>query len=329
MSAFSNFVKKNTGIKLPDLNKELKNLQKEGDRALNDLKGALDTEVKGLQNTIRTELTGAGKTLGMNVNQDFMPNVQLDLEKIAQIVPNLNQDFTKISLTGLAKEVPKIGEAIQDQTIRATSALQQNAITLGETVQQNAINFGSKVQQETITLGKELSGGQSNPTLEKVASGMTSATETNIQSFADAVSANEQGVTKGAEKNFEGITQTTEDLVSSNVGGIEGLPQDTSDFIENVKDGFQLFIDQFLPGGKSDGKSVGPGDTSLPETPDLGEDNAVFDSLEQSTTKADQMSEEERQRRIRRLMLNRYGREGTILTGAKDPFNRRRYASAL
>jgi len=41
------------------------------------------------------------------------------------------------------------------------------------------------------------------------------------------------------------------------------------------------------------------------------------------------MDEEERQRRIRRLMLNRYGREDTILTGARDMTNRRRYASAL
>ncbi len=43
----------------------------------------------------------------------------------------------------------------------------------------------------------------------------------------------------------------------------------------------------------------------------------------------DKMTEDERLRRIRRLMLNRYGREDTILTGAKDPMNRRRYASAL
>ena len=56
---------------------------------------------------------------------------------------------------------------------------------------------------------------------------------------------------------------------------------------------------------------------------------AVFGDIETSTTKADKLTEEERLRRIRRLMLNRYGREDTILTGAKDPLNRRRYASAL
>ena len=54
-----------------------------------------------------------------------------------------------------------------------------------------------------------------------------------------------------------------------------------------------------------------------------------FGNIETATTKADKLTEEERLRRIRRLMLNRYGREDTILTGAKDPFNRRRYARSL
>ncbi|MFZ9068925.1 MAG: hypothetical protein ACO23R_16260, partial [bacterium] len=62
----------------------------------------------------------------------------------------------------------------------------------------------------------------------------------------------------------------------------------------------------------------------LPELPTT--DEAVFPEIEQATTKADQMTEEERLRRIRRLMLNRYGREDTVLTGTKDPMNRRRYA---
>ena len=82
--------------------------------------------------------------------------------------------------------------------------------------------------------------------------------------------------------------------------------------------------------GKTEGTSqTTEGDGLDPiEMPKIG-DEEVFPEIEQSTTKADQMTEEERQRRIRRLMLNRYGREDTILTGARDMTNRRRYASAL
>ena len=284
----------------------IKKIQKEADKQLKGFEGSVKTELGGARNTIMTEIRGAGESLGMNTDQDFMPKIDVGIQDLGKIIPKLNQDFTKVSLTGLAAEVPKIGSAIQQGAIDAGSALQQNLIAAGSAMQQNAINFG-----------RDISEGQSNPTLQGLASSATKATETNIANLSGDI-----------ETNFEGITQTTEDLVSSNVAGIEALPKDTAEFVDNAGAGFQLLIDQFLPGGGGSGGSSGGGLADTPELPEVG-DEEIFPGIEASTTKADQLTEEERQRRIRRLMLNRYGREDTILTGARDMTNRRRYASAL
>ena len=284
-----------------EADKQIKGVQKSADTELTGLTESLKTEAKGLTESVKTEVEGAGKTLGMNTDQDLMPKIDVDIQDLSKIMPNLNQDFTKISLTGLAAEVPKIGSAIQQGAIDAGSALQQNLIAAGSAMQQNAIDFG-----------RNISEGQSNPTLEKLASGATKATETNIASLSG-----------GLETNFEGITQTTEDLVSSNVAGIEALPEDTAEFNVNAVKGLQLLLSQFDPAGGGGGQATG-GDNLAP-APTL-DDPGVIPEMEQATTKAGQMSEEERLRRMRRLLLNRYGREDTILSGGNDTQSRRRYA---
>ena len=101
---------------------------------------------------------------------------------------------------------------------------------------------------------------------------------------------------------------------------------------EKAKDALELtwdnIISPFQPGTTEGTVAAEPAAADLDAIQATGNE-AVFEDMETATTKADKMTEEERLRRIRRLMLNRYGREDTILTGAKDPLNRRRYASAL
>ena len=284
-----------------EADKQLKGVQKSVETELTGLTETLKTEAKGFTESVKTEVKGAGKSLGMNTEQDLMPKIDVDIQDLGKIMPNLNQDFTKISLTGLAAEVPKIGSAVQQAAIDAGSALQQNLIAAGSAMQQNTIDFGRKISE-----------GQSNPTLEKLASSATKATETNIANLSGDI-----------ETNFEGITQTTEDLVSSNVAGIESLPKDTAEFNVNAVKGLQLLLDQFAPAGGGSGQATG-GD-NLASAPTMG-DPGVIPEMEQASTKAGQMTEEERLRRIRRLLLNRYGREDTILSGAGDTRSRRRYA---
>ena len=101
---------------------------------------------------------------------------------------------------------------------------------------------------------------------------------------------------------------------------------------EEAKDALELtwdnIISPFQPGTTEGTVAAEPAAADLDAKDFTGNDDP-FGNIETATTKADKMTEEERLRRIRRLMLNRYGREDTILTGAKDPLNRRRYASAL
>jgi hypothetical protein len=101
---------------------------------------------------------------------------------------------------------------------------------------------------------------------------------------------------------------------------------------EEAKNALELtwdnIISPFQPGTTEGTVAAEPAAADLDAKDFTGNDDP-FGDIETSTTKADKMTEEERLRRIRRLMLNRYGREDTILTGAKDPLNRRRYASAL
>lgn len=285
-----------------EADKQIKGVQKSADTELTGLTESLKTEAKGFTESVKTEVEGAGKSLDMNTEQDLMPKIDVDIKDIGKIMPNLNQDFTKISLTGLAAEVPKIGSAIQQGAIDAGSALQQNLIAAGSAMQQNAIDFG-----------RNISEGQSNPTLEGLANSITKATETNIANLSG-----------GLETNFEGITQTTEDLVSSNVAGIEALPEDTAKFNINAVQGLQLLLSQFDPAGGGGGGGQATGGDNLAPAPTIGDPDEL--PMEQATTKAGADDEEDRLRKIRRLMLNRYGREDTILSGGGDTKSRRRYA---
>tara|TARA_R100000951_G_scaffold51541_1_gene43447 strand:- start:99 stop:968 length:870 start_codon:yes stop_codon:yes gene_type:complete len=127
------------------------------------------------------------------------------------------------------------------------------------------------------------------------------------------------------------VTETPKNLVTI---AEEAVLKPASDLIgslgETLGDAGQLFIDNvlspFQPGeteGTGSGQATG-GD-NLASAPTLA-DPGVIPEMEQATTKAGQMTEEERLRRMRRLLLNRYGREDTILSGGGDTKSRRRYA---
>ena len=98
---------------------------------------------------------------------------------------------------------------------------------------------------------------------------------------------------------------------------------------EEAKNAAELAWDNlmspFQPGETQGTEGAGNPQLSA-DTPNLG-DNQVFGDLEKATGKDSKLTEEERLRRIRRLLLNRYGRENTILTtGPGDTKSRRRYA---
>ena len=334
MSLFSKFVKDTTGIKLPDLRKS--NIGSGVLGGTNFFKG-LDFKNKIKMPEIK-----------FNIPKINMPTLSDNTPNFSQLQPNLDQDFSKISLTGLAesaqkqggelqKELVNIGSAGQAALTAAGAAGQQNLIDIGRMVQEQGIRAGSAMQTNAIELASLT--GVKNEAVENEIAKITKGIETENRNIIKGMEAGINTETKGFEasiatetKGFEGSLDSNvggmEANMAANLGGIEALPKDTAEFLGNAGEAFQLLIDQFRPGGGDSGGSSGGGPAETPELPEIG-DEEVFPGIEQSTTKADKLTEEERQRRIRRLMLNRYGREDTILTGAKDPMNRRRYARAL
>ena len=298
--------------------KFVEDFQKEADKQLKGFEGSVKTELKGAQDTVLTEIRGAGNTLGMNLDQDFMPKIDINMPTLSDQKLNLDQDFTRISLPGMAKELTNIGSTLQEGAVDIASAVQAQAVSAGSALQQNLVDAGRMTQENAVQLGTKLSDGQSNPTLEGLANSITKATETNIASLADMYQANEQGFTKSAETNIEGATNTTEQIGKNVTKSIEALPE----VVLGIPQGFGEIFD-FYAGGSSGGQATG-GD-NLASAPTL-DDPGVIPEMEQATTKAGQMTEEERLRRMRRLLLNRYGREDTILSGGNDTQSRRRYA---
>ena len=299
--------------------KVFEDIQKEADKQLKGVEGAVKTELEGAKNTIMTEIRGAGNTLGLNLDQDFMPKIDINMPSLSNQKLNLDQDFTRISLPGMAKELTNIGSTLQEGAVDIASAVQAQAVRAGSALQQNLVDAGRMTQENAVQLGTKLSDGQSNPTLEGLANSITKATETNIEGLAGMVQANEQGFTKSAETNIEGLTNTTEQITKNVTKSIEALPE----FVLGIPQGLGEIFD-FYSGGGSDGGQATTGDNLAP-APTM-EDPGVIPEMEQATTKAGQMTEEKRLRRMRRLLLNRYGREDTILSGGGDTKSRRRYA---
>lgn len=303
----------------PKKPKFVEQIQKEADKQLKGFEGSVKTELEGAKNTIMTEIRGAGSTLGMNLDQDFMPKIDINMPSLSNQKLNLDQDFTRISLPGMAKELTNIGSTLQEGAVDIASAVQEQAVRAGSALQQNLVDAGRMTQENAVQLGTKLSEGQSNPTLEGLANSITQATETNIASLADMYQANEQGFTKSAETNIEGATNTTKQITKNVTKSIEALPE----VVLGIPQGLGEIFDFYAGGGGGGGQAT-TGDNLAP-APTM-EDPGVIPEMEQATTKAGQMSEEERLRRMRRLLLNRYGREDTILSGGGDTRSRRRYA---
>lgn len=298
------------------IRKFVKQVQKEADKQLKGFEGSVKTELKGAQDTILTEIRGAGNTLGLNLDQDFMPKIEINMPTLSNQKLNLDQDFTRISVRGLQESAVKQAGNLQNELIKIGTAGQEALVQAGKAAQEQAVRAGAAMQQNAINFGTQISGGQSNPTLEGYANQITKGTESLlaqgtkyleekvIPAVGDAY-ATAYGDKNPAVKFVQAAVHDAE----KNTKGIEALPIDIMNF--------------FNPPSSDGGQATG-GDNLAP-APTM-EDPGVIPEMEQATTKAGQMSEEERLRRMRRLLLNRYGREDTILSGGGDTQSRRRYA---
>ena len=300
MSLFSNFVKQ---------------AQKEADKQLKGFEGSVKTELKGAKDTILTEIRGAGSTLGLNLDQDFMPKIEINMPTLPDMSLNLDQDLSRISVRGLQEELVKRGDQVQQELIKIGTAGQEALVQAGKAAQEQAVRAGAAMQQNAIDFGRNISGGQSNPTLEGYADQLTKGTESLLAQGTKYLeekvipAAGDAYATAYGDKNpAVEIRNTLVGIAEDNTGGIEALPTDFMNFFDPPS---------------ADGGQVTTGDNLAP-APTIGDPDEL--PMEQATSKAGQMTEEERLRRMRRLLLNRYGREDTILSGGGDTMSRRRYA---
>jgi len=279
----------------------IKGTQKEADKAIKGVQSAADAAIG------RGSQSSSGKNYGWDPNDFRAPTPNLDQPIVPPVVnetvnnvvdqveginiptPNTEQDLTKVNTQTVQNAVVDAGSAVQEQVVQSGAAGQQALIDAASATQTNVINTGAT-----------LSNNQSNPTLEAAVNTVTSNTESLIAEATKYVEDTLVPDVRNVFKNLESLTPSIEMIGSFDLAG-GGSVQDTSDPMPSANLDAQDFT---------------------------GNDDP-FGNIETATTKADKMTEEERLRRIRRLMLNRYGREDTILTGAKDPLNRRRYASAL
>ena len=254
------------------------------------------------------------------------PNLDQDLTKIDVGSPNFDQkintptlntdqDLTKISVRGLQESaVQQAGDA-QNSLIQIGTDIQAGAVDIGKAGQEALVKLGSDAQEQAVKSATQISGGQSNATLEGYANQATKGTESQINQ-----------VTTYVEDKVIPVVNDTYKFFTENHPTIK-LFQESVKSLESLTPSIEMAGSFDLAGGGSvqDTSDPMPNATLDANAPNLGDDK-VYSDIETGTAKGSQMSEEERLRRIRRLLTNRYGREKTILGGAGDTTSRRRYA---
>ena len=257
---------------------------------------------------------------------NLTPNLDQDLTKIDVGSPNFDQkintptlntdqDLTKISVRGLQESaVQQAGDA-QNSLIQIGTDIQAGAVDIGKAGQEALVKLGSDAQEQAVKSATQISGGQSNATLEGYANQATKGTESQINQ-----------VTTYVEDKVIPVVNDTYKFFTENHPTIK-LFQESVKSLESLTPSIEMAGSFDLAGGGSvqDTSDPMPNATLDANAPNLGDDK-VYSDIETGTAKGSQMSEEERLRRIRRLLTNRYGREKTILGGPGDTTSRRRYA---
>ena len=224
----------------------------------------------------------------------------------AAIGAEIGQNVNKNAF-GSRYDPSKDSGAIQKAITGTTGDIQRETVNIAKGIQNATIVNTSNLQKDAVDFADRNNLGR-NETLEKWASEITGTGEKGAKEATKIVETNAAGITSEAEKGAEMVTTLGEntadafsdvyDLLTGKAPNEEGMGDLGADY--------------------GDGADLEPLDETSMDDP--------FNTIEDGTAKDDQMTEEEKMKRIRRLLLNRYGREDTILTGTADTANRRTYA---
>jgi len=278
-------------------------------------------------------------------------------QKINTPTLNTDQDLTKISVRGLQESAVQqagdaqnsliqigtdiqagavdIGKAGQEALVQAGKTGQEALVQAGKTGQEALVQAGKATQEQAVVTATQVSGGQKNEALENAASQATKTTENVVSTLTKGAELIVQTATPVIEQTVvQQATKYVEDKVMPVVNDAAKFITENNPVVKLAQETVHEF-EKYTPKIEALGMILNPGETQGTEggtdpaldanAPNPGDDK-VFSDLETATGKGSQMSEEERLRRIRRLLTNRYGREKTILGGAGDTTSRRRYA---
>lgn len=285
----------------------IKGAQKEADKAIKGVQKAADSAVN--QATGNTGGSSGGKggpsynipKFGGGISGGFdinipKPNLNQDL---AAPVVNAVEEITKI-------DAPKVVEGVVNQVTPTVQGV-TDAVT-------NVANTTSNVVQDIVNMDPSPPDYRNAPVpdLMPVVNDALSAVSSVAKPVFDLTKID-------YARPFNELLDNAKDLLGTTLLTVAG----------NVKPALDALSD-LNPFGSTDGSGSGGGGGANYQLdasdPNLGDDQ-LFGDLEKATGKDSKLTEEERLRRIRRLLLNRYGRENTILTtGPGDTKSRRRYA---
>jgi len=332
----------------------IKGAQKEADKAIKGVQSAADSAVN--QATGNTSSSSGGKGSPISAPVFKMPSYGgigggFTIPEIKITSPIKIPDTSAITNTAQ--------QAVETVTAPAVKAVEQVAKPV-EQVAQTAVQAVTPVVESVVDVAKvpvqaveQITKIDAPKVVESVAKetilAPVKAAETVVKAAEPVAQAAAQVVQQPVKAVEEiakiDVPKVVENVVKQAATTVTETPKMVVEIAENAvlkpasnlsmylteeaKDASELLwnniIDPFQP-GETQGTEGGGTDPALDaNTPNLGDDK-VFSDLETATGKGSQMSEEERLRRIRRLLTNRYGREKTILGGAGDTTSRRRYA---
>ena len=331
MSLLSEFVDRNT--------KDLQNLAGGGGGKGNPLSSTVEQNRQALADRLN---------LTPNLDQDLAAPVVQAVEQVTkpveQAVETVTAPVVEKVVTPVVKaveEVAKPVEQVAQTVVQAVTPVVESVVDVAK-VPFQAVEQITKIDAPKVveSVAKEtiLAPVKVAETVVKAAEPVVKAATQVVQQPVKAV---EQIAKIDAPKVVENVVKQAATTVTEAPKMVVQIAENaalkpTSNLAmaltEKAKDALELtwdnIISPFQPGTTEGTVAAEPAAADLDAIQATGNEDPFAD-METATTKADKMTEEERLRRIRRLMLNRYGREDTILTGAKDPMNRRRYASAL
>jgi phage-related protein len=226
---------------------------------------------------------------------------------VAKVPVQAVEQITKI-------DAPKVVESVVKETILAPVKAAETVVKAAEPV----VKAATQVVQQPVKAVEEIAKIDVPKVAETVVKQAAQVPIKTVETAAQiglSVAKPVMDLTKiDYARDFNELLDNANELVGTTLletgKALEGIPATLS---------------ALSPYGSAGSGSGGGGAQLDANTPNLGDDQ-VFSDLETATGKGSQMSEEERLRRIRRLLTNRYGREKTILGGAGDTTSRRRYA---